>query len=110
MAKDLVNILEEANQEIPPELLKWRHIGGGGSYGNRFNRYGTFKSRNNDFGMSSRRHDDGGNNFRRNNGDDFRGHMRTGGMHKRKFGGESDGFSKHTSHHESDRKHIKFDD
>ncbi|XP_055617876.1 uncharacterized protein LOC129763119 [Toxorhynchites rutilus septentrionalis] len=36
-AKDLVAILEEAKQVVPPELLKWRYMGGGGG---GFSRYG----------------------------------------------------------------------
>ncbi|XP_058456899.1 uncharacterized protein LOC131434248 isoform X2 [Malaya genurostris] len=65
MAKELVAVLEEAKQVVPPELLKWRHIGGGGF--NRYggggggggNRFGTFKGgRGNDFGRD--RYDKGG--------------------------------------------------
>ncbi|XP_058812302.1 uncharacterized protein LOC131676916 [Topomyia yanbarensis] len=56
MAKELVAVLEEAKQVVPPELLRWRHIGGGGfnrygSGGGGGNRFGTFKGgRGNDFG------------------------------------------------------------
>lgn len=79
MAKELVAILEEAKQEVPPELLKWRHMGGGGinrygSGGGGGNRFGTFKGgRGGDFGRG------GGGSY--------------GGGAKRPFGGSSGGSS-----------------
>ncbi|EDS33158.1 DEAD box ATP-dependent RNA helicase [Culex quinquefasciatus] len=79
MAKELVSILEEAKQEVPPELLKWRHMGGGGinrygSGGGGGNRFGTFKGgRGGDFGRG------GGGSY--------------GGGAKRPFGGSSGGSS-----------------
>lgn len=56
MAKELVGILEEAHQVVPPELAKWRHMGGGGN--NRFSRFGTFRG-GRDFGTGGR----GGSRF-----------------------------------------------
>uniref|UniRef100_A0A2M3ZF11 RNA helicase n=1 Tax=Anopheles braziliensis TaxID=58242 RepID=A0A2M3ZF11_9DIPT len=51
MTKELVAILEEANQQVPPELLKWRHIGGGGN--SRYRSFGTFRGGRDFGGMSS---------------------------------------------------------
>uniref|UniRef100_A0A8D8EVN1 ATP-dependent RNA helicase p62 n=1 Tax=Culex pipiens TaxID=7175 RepID=A0A8D8EVN1_CULPI len=82
MAKELVSILEEAKQEVPPELLKWRHMGGGGinrygSGGGGGNRFGTFKGgRGGDFGRGG---GGGGGSY--------------GGGAKRPFGGSSGGSS-----------------
>ncbi|XP_055616274.1 uncharacterized protein LOC129762230 isoform X3 [Toxorhynchites rutilus septentrionalis] len=117
MAKELVAILEEAKQEVPSELLKWRHMGGGGI--NRYgsgggNRFGTFKGGRggNDFGR-------GGSDFGRGGG---------GGM-KRSYGGgssygassSSNGYGGNSSSNgyssrngsgggvSSSAKHIKFD-
>jgi superfamily II DNA/RNA helicase len=54
-AADLVNVLEEANQQIPDQLLNWSRRfgggrgGGGGGGGGRFRNGGTFK-KNDNFG------------------------------------------------------------
>ncbi|XP_053680464.1 uncharacterized protein LOC128731374 [Anopheles nili] len=48
MAKELIGILEEAHQLVPPELMKWRNMFGGGG-NNRFSRFGTFRG-GRDFG------------------------------------------------------------
>lgn len=65
MAKELVGILEEAHQVVPPELAKWRHMGGGGN--NRFSRFGTFRG-GRDFGTGGR----GGSRFGGGGGGDYR--------------------------------------
>ncbi|XP_055613950.1 uncharacterized protein LOC129760337 isoform X2 [Uranotaenia lowii] len=123
-AKELVAILEEAKQEVPPELLKWRHLGGGGF--NRYggggggggNRFGTFKGgrSGNDFGRFG---SNGG-------GDRFdRGNDRSGGV-KRPYGASSGGYGGSSTSNSyggsssyrngsgsgggSTMKHIKFDD
>ncbi|XP_058059403.1 uncharacterized protein LOC131210209 [Anopheles bellator] len=51
MTKELVSILEEAHQLVPPELMKWRHIGGGGN--SRYRSFGTFRGGRDFGGMSS---------------------------------------------------------
>lgn len=48
-ARDLVNVLREANQQINPELESMASRGGGGGGYNRGFRYGSFKGRENRF-------------------------------------------------------------
>uniref|UniRef100_A0AAG5CR31 RNA helicase n=1 Tax=Anopheles atroparvus TaxID=41427 RepID=A0AAG5CR31_ANOAO len=82
MTKELISILEEANQVVPPELQKWRHMGGGG--GGRYSRFGTFRG-GRDFGGSG-----GGSRF--GGGGDYRsggGSSSFGGGMKRPYDGGS---------------------
>uniref|UniRef100_U5EQL7 RNA helicase n=1 Tax=Corethrella appendiculata TaxID=1370023 RepID=U5EQL7_9DIPT len=114
MAKDLIAILEEAKQEIPPELLKWRNFGGGGAGGNRFSRFGTFKSRGGDFGGNSRRYNDNSEDNRSSfnrGGSRFDNDFRSGSSSNKQF--RSNGFSSRDgggSRSGDGNRHIKFDD
>ncbi|XP_055523405.1 uncharacterized protein LOC129717491 isoform X2 [Wyeomyia smithii] len=130
MAKELVAVLEEAKQTIPPELLKWRHIGGGGF--NRYggggggNRFGTFKSgRGNDFGRGGNDRFDKGGPKRSFGGGSYGGSSNGYGASSNGYGGASSstggyggasssngygssGFRNGAS--SSSTKHIKFND
>lgn len=116
MAKELVAILEEAKQEVPPELLKWRHMGGGGfsrysNGGGGGNRFGTFKGgRSNDFGRGSGgdRYGDKGGAKRPFGGSSSYG----GGSTSNGYGGSSGSSYRNGSSGggSSSMKHIKFDD
>lgn len=119
MAKELVNILEEAKQDVPPELLKWRHMGGGGI--NRYgsgggNRFGTFKGgRSNDFGRGS-----GGDRYGGGAKRSFGGSSSYGGSTSNGYSGSSsNGYGSSSNSYRngtsggsssSNTKHIKFDD
>jgi superfamily II DNA/RNA helicase len=77
-ARDLMAVLKEANQVIPPELANLsRNSYGGGN--NRNYRYGTFRGRDNKFGGGGR----GGNKFGSNSFS--RGGMSNGGMPHKRF-------------------------
>ncbi|XP_045462972.1 ATP-dependent RNA helicase dbp2-like isoform X1 [Harmonia axyridis] len=79
-AKDLVSVLQEANQVVNPKLLELSNRGGGG-YGGRQNRWGG-----------------GGGGFRhRENGGGYRGKESGGRMGGRSMGGGSKMMNGHTS-------------
>uniref|UniRef100_A0A1D1XEY3 RNA helicase n=1 Tax=Anthurium amnicola TaxID=1678845 RepID=A0A1D1XEY3_9ARAE len=84
-ARDLVNVLKEANQTVNPELETMAARGGGGGGGFRGYRYGSFKGRENRFGGG------GGSRFGGSGGSRFGG---SGGG--RSFGGgeRSSGYKK----------------
>lgn len=113
MAKELVAILEEAKQEVPPELLKWRHMGGGGfsrysnGGGGGGNRFGTFKGgRSNDFGRGSGDRFNKGGDKRSFGGSSYGGASTSNGY----GGGSSSSYRNGSSGAgSSSTKHIKFD-
>lgn len=118
MAKELVAILEEAKQDVPPELLKWRHMGGGGI--NRYgsgggNRFGTFKGgRGGDFGRGGGDRYGGGDRGAKRS---YGGSSSYGGSTSNGYSGSSNGYGNSSSSYRngtsggsSNTKHIKFDD
>lgn len=115
MAKELVSILEEAKQDVPPELLKWRHMGGGGI--NRYgsgggNRFGTFKG-GRDFGRGGGdRYGGGDRGAKRSFGGSSYGGSASNGYSgsSNSYGSSSSSYRNGSSGASSSTKHIKFDD
>uniref|UniRef100_A0A182S6E7 Helicase C-terminal domain-containing protein n=1 Tax=Anopheles maculatus TaxID=74869 RepID=A0A182S6E7_9DIPT len=119
MAKELIGILEEANQTVPPELLKWRNMFGGGG-GNRFSRFGTFRGGNGGgYGGGGNRFGGGGGDYR--NGGSSMGAKRPydssshggggyGGSNSYSNGGYGAASSSSNGYDSRSTKHTRFDD
>ncbi|XP_035902026.1 ATP-dependent RNA helicase dbp2 isoform X1 [Anopheles stephensi] len=118
MAKELIGILEEANQVVPPELLKWRPFGGGSGGGNRFSRFGSFRG-GSGYGGGNRFGGGGGGDYR--NGGSAMGAKRPydssshgggygGGNSYSNGGGYGAASSSSNGYDSRSTKHTRFDD
>uniref|UniRef100_A0A4Y0ASA8 RNA helicase n=1 Tax=Anopheles funestus TaxID=62324 RepID=A0A4Y0ASA8_ANOFN len=116
MAKELIAILEEARQTVPPELLKWRGFGGSG--GNRFSRFGTFRGGRDQFG-SGGGYGGGGNRFGGGGGGgDYRNGGSSMGAKRPYDSGSSNSYSNgygaasssSNGYEPRNTKHTRFDD
>ncbi|XP_034239978.1 ATP-dependent RNA helicase p62-like isoform X2 [Thrips palmi] len=81
-ARDLVNVLKEANQTVNPELESMAARGGGGGGYRGFNRFGSFKGRENRFGGGGSRFGGGGGGGSRFGGKSFGGGERSNSYKK----------------------------